>query len=226
MRVLIVEDDPTMSRLFRLLLEEMGFAVDAAETDASARVLAMVNEYDALLLDLMLPDGHGIPLIQWLRGEGRKLPIMVLSGSTGREMVVRALDVGADDYLTKPVDFQIFKARVRALVRRGGAKHVDQLTLGNVVVNRIRHEVRVDGVIVSLTPREFRCLEHFLLHANEVVTRTDLLEKVLDMSFDPGTNVVDVNVARLRKKMSTANATVGFTVRRGVGFVCSDGANK
>lgn len=215
-----------MSRLFRLLLEEMGFAVDAAETDASARVLAMVNDYDAMLLDLMLPDGHGIPLVQWLRREGRNLPIMVLTGASARDTIVRALDAGADDYLTKPVDFQIFKARVRALVRRGGARHVDQLSLGNVVLNRLRHEVRVDGVVVPFTPREFRCLEHFLLHADEVVTRTDLLEKVLDMSFDPGTNVVDVNVARLRKKLTQAKASVTFTVRRGVGFVLSEGSAK
>lgn len=221
MRVLIVDDDPTIAQLCRLLLEEMGFAVDEAPSDAEARVLAMVNEYDAIVLDLVLPDGHGLPIIQWLRREGRDTPVLVLTASSDRATLVSALDAGADDFIAKPFEFAEFRARMRALVRRGGARHSEQLTLGNVVFNRLAREVRVDGNVVKLTARELRTLEHFLAHANEVVTRSDLLEKVLDMSFDPGTNVVDVNVARLRKKLAAAGASVAFTARRGVGFVLS-----
>jgi DNA-binding response OmpR family regulator len=226
MRVLIVDDDPTISQLCRLLLEEMGFAVDEAASDAEARVTAMVNDYDAIVLDLVLPDGHGLPIIQWLRREGRDTPVLVLTASSDRQMLVSALDAGADDFLAKPFEFSEFRARIRALVRRGGAKRSEQLACGNVVLNRLSHEVRVNGVSLKLTAREFKCLEHFMAHANEVVTRSDLLEKVLDMTFDPGTNVVDVNVARLRKKLGDAGATVAFTAVRGVGFVFSEAAEE
>ena len=219
MRALVVDDDPVLTLLVRRLLEEEGFAVDVAETGESARVLAMVNEYDAIVLDLVLPDGHGIPFIQALRREGRHTPLAVLTGTTDKSATVRALDAGADDYLTKPIVFDEFKARIRALVRRGGARRTEQLALGNLVLNRLTREVLVAGVPIRLTPRELALLEHLLLHAGEVVTRTQLLEKVMDMSFDPGTNVIDVNVARLRKKLSVANATAVIAARRGIGFV-------
>jgi DNA-binding response OmpR family regulator len=220
-RALVVDDDPTIRLLVRKLLEEGGFAVDDADTSESGRVLAMVNEYDVIVLDLVLPDGNGIPLVQAMRRKSLATPILVLTGNTDREAVVMALDAGADDYLTKPIDFDVFKARIRALVRRGGAKRTETLSAGNLVLNRLTRIALVAGVPLHLTPRELSILEHFLLHANEVVARTDLLEKVMDMSFDPGTNVVDVNVTRLRKKLTGAGATVVITARRGLGFVLS-----
>jgi DNA-binding response OmpR family regulator len=220
-RILVVDDDPTIRILVKHLLEEGGFAVDTAETGESGRVLAMVNEYDAIILDLHLPDGHGIPLVQALRRKSRDTPVLVLTGDTDKSALVMALDAGADDYITKPIDFDVFKARVRALVRRGGARRTEQLTVGNLVLNRLTREALVAGTPLHLTPRELSILEHFLLHAGEVVARTELLEKVMDMSFDPGTNVVDVNVTRLRKKLAGAGATVVITSRRGIGFVLS-----
>ncbi len=221
MRILVVDDDPTIRILVKRLLEEGGFAVDTAETGESGRVLAMVNEYDAIILDLHLPDGHGIPLVQALRRKSRDTPVLVLTGDTEKSALVMALDAGADDYITKPIDFDVFKARVRALVRRGGARRTEQLTVGNLVLNRLTREVLVAGTPLHLTPRELSILEHFLLHAGEVVARTELLEKVMDMSFDPGTNVVDVNVTRLRKKLTGAGATAVIMSRRGIGFVLS-----
>jgi len=219
MRVLVVDDDPTTTLLLRRLLEEDGYAVDTAATGEDARVLANVNSYDGMVLDLMLPDGHGIPLIQELRRGGRDLPVLVLTGTTDRATTVRALDAGADDYLTKPIQFDEFKARIRALVRRGGAKRSETLAVGNLVLNRLTRDVLVSGTQLSLTPREFGLLEHFMMRTGEVVARTELLEKVMDRSFDPGTNVVDVSVARLRKKLTAAGAQVSLTARRGVGFV-------
>lgn len=219
MRALVVDDDPTIRVLVKHLLEEDGFAVDTAETGESGRVLAMVNDYDAIVLDLVLPDGNGIPLVQALRRAKRDTPVIVLTGTTGKEATVMALDAGADDYVNKPIDFDEFKARVRALVRRGGAKRTEQLTVGNLVLNRLTRVALVAGVPLHLTPRELSMLEHFLLNAGAVVSRTSLLEKVMDMSFDPGTNVVDVNVTRLRKKLAGAGATVSITSRRGIGFV-------
>ncbi len=219
MRALVVDDDPTILLLVRRLLEEGGFAVDTANTGESGRVLAMVNEYDAIVLDLVLPDGNGIPLLQALRRDGRDTPVLVLTGTTGKSATVLALDAGADDYVTKPIDFDEFKARMRALVRRGGARRTEQVSVGNLVLNRLTRVVLIEGIPMHLTPRELSILEHFLLHAGEVVSRTELLEKVMDMTFDPGTNVVDVNVTRLRKKLSGAGATVMITSRRGLGFV-------
>jgi len=223
-RALIVDDDPTIRLLVKHLLEEQGFAVDEAATGESGRVLAMVNDYDAIVLDLVLPDGNGIPLVQALRLKSRDTPVIVLTGNTDKSAVVMALDAGADDYLTKPIDFDVFKARIRALVRRGGAKRTEQLSVGNLVLNRLTRMALVDGRPLHLSPRELATLEHFLLHAGEVVARTALLEKVMDMSFDPGTNVVDVNVTRLRKKLAGAGATVVITSRRGIGFVLSAAA--
>jgi DNA-binding response OmpR family regulator len=219
MRILVVDDDPTIRTLVSKLLEEGGFAVDTADTGESGRVLAMVNDYDAIVLDLQLPDGHGIPLVQALRRKSRDTPVVVLTGNTDKESLVMALDAGADDYITKPIDFDVFKARVRALVRRGGARRTEQLSAGNLLLNRLTREALVAGLPLHLTPRELSMLEHFLLHAGEVVSRTELLEKVMDMTFDPGTNVVDVNVTRLRKKLTAAGATAAITSRRGIGFV-------
>ena len=206
------------------LLEEDGCAVDTAGTLESARVLAMVNEYDGIILDLHLPDGNGIALIQELRKAGRKTALLVLTGTKASETAVRALDAGADDYVNKPIVFDQFKARMRALVRRGGAQRLEQLAAGNVVVNRLSRDVLVGGQPVSVTPRELALLEHLLLHTGQVVKRTDLLESVMDMSFDPGTNVIDVNVSRLRRKLKGAGATVKIIARRGLGFVLTPDA--
>jgi len=218
-RALIVDDDATLTLLVRRLLEEDGYAVDTAATADDGRVLAMVNEYDAIVLDLTLPDGNGIQIIQGLRRSGKKTPIIVLTGTKDADVTVRALDAGADDYLTKPIAFAEFKARIRALVRRGGAQRTEALTVGNVVLNRLTREVLVGGAPLAVTPKELALLEHFLMRPSEVVTRTELLEKVWDMTFDPGSNVVDVNVARLRKKLESTGATVSIVAKRGLGFV-------
>jgi DNA-binding response OmpR family regulator len=219
MRALVVDDDATLTTLVRRLLEEDGYAVDVAGNAADGRTLAMVNDYDAIVLDLILPDGNGIPVLQSLRRDGKKTPIVVLTGTKDADVTVRALDAGADDYITKPINFGEFKARIRALVRRGGAQRTEQLTVGNVVLNRLSRDVLVDGRALSVTPRELALLEHFLMRPGEVVTRTELLEKVWDMNFDPGSNVVDVNVARLRKKLEGVKASISIVAKRGLGFV-------
>jgi two-component system OmpR family response regulator len=221
MRALVVDDDATIADIVTVLLKEEGFVVDVATTAEEGRVQALVTGHDLIVLDLNLPDGNGIAVAQALRREHRDTPILMLTANTDRSNTVLALDAGADDYLTKPIRFDEFRARVRALVRRGGAKRTEQLAAGNLVVNRLSREVLVGGKPVTLTPREFGLLEHFLLHVGEVVTRSELLDKVLDRSFDPGTNIVDVNITRLRKKLQEAAASVSIDARRGVGFVFS-----
>jgi DNA-binding response OmpR family regulator len=208
-----------MALLTRQVLEQEGFAVDHAATGNDAQTLAFVNEYDAIVLDLALPDRNGLTVLQALRNDGRTTPVIVLTGANDSATTVRALDTGADDYLTKPIIIEEFRARMRALVRRGGAKRTEQLACGNLVLNRLTREVLVAGKPCQLTAKEYQLLEHFLLHRGEVVSRTDLLEKVWDMHFDPGSNVVDVHVTRLRKKLDGAGADVKITARRGMGFV-------
>ena len=219
MRALLVEDDATMALLTKQVLEQEGFAVDHAVTGNDAQTLAFVNDYDAIVLDLALPDRNGLSVLQALRKEGRSTPVIVLTGTNDSASTVRALDAGADDYVTKPIVIEEFRARMRALVRRGGATRTEQLVSGNVTLNRLTRQVFVKGAECQLTAKEFQLLEHFLLHSGHVVTRAQLLEKVWDMHFDPGSNVVDVHVTRLRKKLENASADLKITARRGMGFV-------
>lgn len=224
MRALLVEDDLHLAKVLQLTLEQDGFAVDIAGTVETGRVLAMTHDFDAIVLDLVLPDGHGTALIQRLRQAGRNTPITVLTGLADDRATILALDAGADDYLTKPVALEIFRARIRALVRRGGAKRTEHLAAGNVVLNRLSREVLVAGVPLPLTPRELALLEHFLIRPESVVTRAELLGKVFGLRFDPGTNVLDVAVSRLRRKLLGAGAAVTIVGRRGVGFLLSTAA--
>ena len=221
MRALLVEDDPSSALLSQQIMEADGFAVDLANTAQEGLTCAMVTEYDAIVLDLGLPDGNGISIVQALRRNGKPTPIMILTGTTDKAMTVRALDAGADDYVTKPLVIEEFRARLRALVRRGGATRTEQLACGNVTLNRLTRLLYVQGHEVTLTAKELPLLEHLMLHVNEVVSRAELLERVWDMHFDPGSNVVDVNVARIRKKLTDAGATIRIGSRRGVGFVLS-----
>jgi two-component system, OmpR family, response regulator len=218
-RALLVEDDEMMALLTKQVLEQEGFAVDHAVTGNEAQTLAFVNEYDAIVLDLALPDRNGLTVLQALRKDGRSTPVIVLTGSKESSSTVRALDAGADDYVTKPIVIEEFRARMRALVRRGGAKRTEQLVLGNVVLNRLTRQVLVDGKECNLTAKEFQLLEHFLLNQGQVVTRAELLEKVWDMHFDPGSNVVDVHVTRLRKKLEGSKSDIRIAAKRGQGFV-------
>jgi DNA-binding response OmpR family regulator len=219
MRALLVEDDAGMALLTQQVLEQEGFAVDRAGTGNDAETLAFVHNYDAIVLDLALPDRNGLTVLQALRRAGRSTPVIVLTGTDDTASTVRALDAGADDYLTKPIVIEEFRARMRALVRRGGATRTEQLVCGNVVLNRLTREVLVGGTVCSLTAKEFTLLEHFLLHVGDVVSRAQLLEAVWDMHFDPASNVVDVHVARLRKKLVKAGADARISARRGMGFV-------
>src|ERR1700734_573216 len=158
MKLLVVDDDRLFATLVQRGLREEGYAVDVAPTGSEARMLAHVNSYDGIILDVSLPDVTGLQIARELRVEGRATPILMLTGNTTREDIIRGLDAGADDYLTKPFDMDVLKARVRALVRRGGANRTEVLKLGNVTVNRLVHDARVDGTLLTLTPKEFSLL--------------------------------------------------------------------
>ncbi len=218
MKILVVEDDRKVAGFIEQGLREEGYAVDVAPDGDEATMLAHVYEYDLLVLDVMLPKKTGLQVAAELRREGRKTPILMLTARDATEDVVRGLDAGADDYLTKPFKFEELLARVRALVRRGGASRTELLTYGPVALDRLKHQARVNGKRLDLTPKEFQLLEHFMLHPEEVLRRTELLEKVWDMHFDPESNVVDVHVGNLRRKLKAAAGVEVIQTVRGVGF--------
>lgn len=224
MRILVVEDDRKVAGFIEMGLREEGYAVDVAPDGEEAGVLAHVNQYDAILLDLMLPRKNGLQVATELRREGRSTPILMLTARDATEDIVRGLDAGADDYLTKPFKFDELLARLRALVRRGGAARLERLSYGPLELDRLKHGASVGGKRLELTPREFHLLEHFMLHPEEVVRRTELLEKVWDMHFDPESNVVDVHVGNLRRKLREAGYDSLIRTVRGVGF-CLQGNN-
>jgi len=219
MKLLVVEDDRMLLELIRRALIEDGFAVDIASDGEQAEPLAFMNDYDAIILDLVLPGKSGLQLLQQMRREGRTTPTLILTGRRAKHDVVRGLDIGADDYLTKPFDLDELKARIRALVRRGGSQRSEpQLAMGGVVLDRRRRQATVDGQQLRMTPKEFALLEYLMMRVDEVVSRSELLEKVWDFHFDPGSNVVDVHVARLRAKLRSANSSLRLDTVRGIGF--------
>ncbi len=213
-----MEDDRKVAGFIEMGLREEGYAVDVAKDGEEATTLAHVNDYDAILLDLMLPKKNGLQLTAELRREGRDTPILMLTARDSTEDVVRGLDAGADDYLAKPFRFDELLARLRALLRRGGAARLEHLSYGPIELDRLKHVARAKGRQLDLTPREFQLLEHFLLHPEVVVRRTELLEKVWDMHFDPESNVVDVHVGNLRRKLRDRGCNDLIQTMRGVGF--------
>ncbi len=219
MRILVVEDDRKVARFVRQGLEEEGHAVDVAPDGDEGGMLAHVNPYDVVVLDVQLPKKNGLQLAAELRREGSTVPILMLTARDSTEDVVRGLDSGADDYLTKPFAFDELLARVRALGRRGGAAVAGvTLRFADVEVDRLHHRAARGDRHLDLTPREFRLLEYFLTRPDRAVSRTELLEKVWDMSFDPESNVVDVHVSNLRKKLEEGGAARLIQTVRGVGF--------
>lgn len=219
MKILVVEDDRKVAGFIEQGLKEEGHVVDVAPDGDEATMLAHVYDYDVILLDVVLPKKNGFQIATELRREGRTTPILMLTSRDASEDVVRGLDAGADDYLAKPFQFEELLARIRALHRRGGSARVENLKVGGVEVDRLRHEATLNGRKLNLTPKEFQLLEYFMLHPDEVVRRTTLLEKVWDMHFDPESNVVDVHVGNLRRKLRDPSGAPLISTVRGVGFM-------
>jgi len=222
MRILVVDDDKAILKLVARVLRDEAYAVDTASTGEEARTLALVNEYDGIILDLQLGDRHGFEILQELRRNGRHTPVLLYSGRADTESIVRGLDAGADDYVVKPVSNEELRARVRTLTRHGLKTRVDeQIRVGNLVLNRLTRRVTCDANEVTLTAMELKLLEHLMMRSGEIVTRSELHDKVWDMHFDPSSNVIDAHVARLRKKLRSAGADTEIETRRGIGFTLS-----
>lgn len=201
MRVLVIEDNPKLSGLMRQGFTEHGYAVDISATGLEGGELASSGSYDAIVLDVMLPDSDGIQVCRELRSKGIKTPLLMLTvlSSTGDK--VRGLDAGADDYLTKPFDFDELVARVRSLLRRGQASEATVLKFEDLELDLVRRVVSRAGNRINLTQKEFALLELFLRNPNRVLTRTTIGMRVWDTNFESESNVIDVYVHTLRRKV-------------------------
>lgn len=218
MRVLVVEDDQKIASFIVRGLKQASYAVDHASDGEAALAVARSTDYDAAVVDIMLPKLDGISLVRRLRAERRAVPVLFLSARTSVDDRVRGLQSGGDDYMTKPFAFSELLARVQALIRRASqAPESTRLAAGDVALDLVTREVTRAGERVELQPREFSLLAFFLRHAGRPVSKTMILEHVWDYSFDPQTNVVDVVVSRLRAKIDPEHQRIE-TVRR-VGYL-------
>ncbi len=218
MRVLVVEDEPKVARFLKQALQEEGHAVDVAGDGVEAGTLAHVNEYDLILLDVQLPRMNGLQFAAELRRNGVQSPILMLTSRDSTQDVVRGLNAGADDYLTKPFALEELLARVNALTRRQLGPATGILRYQDLEMDRLKRVVKRGGTSLDFSPREFRLLEFFLLNPERVVSRSMLLENVWDMSFDPETNVVDAHISNLRKKLEEGSRTRLIQTIRGAGY--------
>ena len=218
MRILVVEDDAKIASFVVNGLKQSGFAVDRCADGEEGHLLASTTEYDAAVVDIMLPKLDGLSLVRQLRKEGKRVPVIILSAKASVDDRVKGLQAGGDDYLTKPFAFSELLARVQALIRRAtNTSEPTRLTTGGLTLDLLTREVTRDGEKIDLQAREFALLEYLMRHAGRVVTKTMIMEHVWDYSFDPQTNVVDVVVCRLRNKIDKDRELVQTI--RGVGYV-------
>lgn len=219
-KLLLVEDDAATAAYIVKGLTEEGFTVDRADNGRDGFFLASDGSYDAVILDRMIPAMDGMAVLGALRAAGLETPVIILSALGAPEDRIAGLTAGSDDYLVKPFTFAELLARVRLLLRKRGpgTAAVTKLAYDDLEMDLLSRKVRRGATAVDLQPREFRLLEYFLRHVDQVVTRTMLLEGVWDYHFDPGTNVIDVHVSRLRKKLDDGSERPLLHTVRGAGY--------
>lgn len=222
MRVLVAEDDSALADFLRKGLEAERYAVDVAKDGEEAQYMAENYDYDLVILDLNLPQIHGFEILKHLRAKKKDLPVLVLTGRDAVGDRVKGLDLGADDYVVKPCSFSELSARVRALLRRGSRPAEAILRVRDLELNRMNRTVSRAGRRLDLTPKEFALLEYMMLNAERPVTRTMIIEHVWDLSFDTMTNVVDVYINYLRKKVDAGFDVELIRTIRGVGYQLGD----
>ena len=223
MRTLIVEDNATLRRAVSGAAREVGFAVDESGDGEDGLWHATSFTYDVIVLDIMLPKLDGLQVLRRLRATGSQAPVLLLTARDGVEDRVAGLDAGADDYLAKPFAMSELLARLRALARRGAGRHESVLRLGRLSVDTVARTATVDGKGLVLTMREFALLEVLAQRAGEVVARTDLWERCYDAAAEPNSNVIDVYVGYLRRKLQTAGLDDAIRTVRGAGYVLAAG---
>jgi DNA-binding response OmpR family regulator len=220
MKLLLIEDDVQIGNLAKNRLEREGYAVDWIENgiEGEKRIELYHREYDLVLLDLLLPGKSGAEICRNVRAKGITVPILILTGKGEVDDKVSALDGGADDYLTKPFDFKELLSRIRTLMRRPRERLTTELRCGDIVLNASSRKVYLDGKELKLTLKEFSILEYLLRYPNKVISRDDILFNVWDFHFDSFSNVVDVHVSHLRKKLNKKGRENFLETVRGVGY--------
>lgn len=219
MRILLVEDEPRVAGFIAKGLREQAYAVDIAGNGEEGLYSARVEEYDVVILDVMLPRKGGYEVCRELRGEGFRKPILMLTARDAVDDRVEGLDCGADDYLTKPFDFKELLARLRALLRRPAIPRPGIVRVEDLTLNTASHAVARGGTPVGLTAKEFALLEYLMLNENRVVNREQIAQHVWDENFDAFSNVIDVYIRRLRSKVDAGSGKRLIHTRRGEGYV-------
>ena len=224
MRILVIEDDDKIQSFIGRGLSQEGHTVDMASTGTEGLRLWQRTQYDAVVLDIMLPERNGIDLLRQMRHKGDPTPVLVLSAKSAVEDRVTGLEIGADDYMTKPFSFSELIARLHAITRRmqspaQSGKDATSLSLGGVTLDLLRRTVVRENCKIELQPREFALLELLMRNANRPLNKTVILERIWDYSFDPQTNVVDVLVCRLRTKLDAGFSVKRIQTMRGIGYV-------
>ncbi|MEM7349245.1 MAG: response regulator transcription factor [Acidobacteriota bacterium] len=218
-RLLLVEDEPNLATLLSRRLRNAGYVVDVAGTGKRAIELAVDNVYDVVVLDINLPDCSGIRLLERWRGEGQRYPILILTARSDVRDKIFALDAGADDYLTKPFDYQELLARLRCLLRRRDAEPVRMLKFEDLTFDRTTLQIRRNGTPLRLTAKELALIEYFLLNPGKVLNRTGIADHVWDDRYKAKSNVIDVVVGRLRKKLEAKGGPRLIFTIKGLGYV-------
>jgi DNA-binding response OmpR family regulator len=219
MRILLVEDEPDAAQMLAKGLREQSYAVDVVMDGEAAVYQASVNDYDLVILDVMLPLKDGFEVCRELREEGLTFPILMLTARDAPPDRVEGLDTGADDYLTKPFDFHELLARLRALLRRGQALRPETLKIADLSIDTRARRVSRGGRQIELTAKEYALLEYMARRAGEVVSRAEIAEHVWEENFDPFSNLIEVYVQRLRRKMDEGEAPKLLRTRRGEGYI-------
>ncbi|MEA2712367.1 MAG: hypothetical protein QOK27_328 [Gemmatimonadales bacterium] len=219
MKILVVEDDRTVGQYVKRGLEEQRYHADLVDDGMEGLRLASGGRYDLIVLDLRLPEMNGLEVLRTLRDRGNTTPVLVLTAQDAVDFKVQALRSGADDYVTKPFAFEELLARVEALGRRPKEIRTPLLRVGDLELDMATREVRRAGERIELTPKEYTVLEYLMRHAGRVMSRTLITEYAWDYHFDPGTNIVDVVINRLRKKVDSGQIQKLVHTVRGVGYV-------
>ncbi len=218
MHILIVEDNPKVASFIKRGLQEEHYAVDVAADGKEGLFLAQSTEFDLIILDLLLPKQNGLEVLRALRKDGVATPVLILTAKDSPKDKVEGLDTGADDYLTKPFGFEELLARVRALIRRKSGASSNILKVSDLEMDLIKHKVTRAGKEIVLTSREYALLQYFLTNAGHIVTRTALSEHVWEHDFDTFSNVIDVHIARLRRKIDDGFSEKLLSTIRGTGY--------